>query len=114
VLAIAAGLLLCLLLEGAAGGVSQTQAHAVLLGRGRPRPPGRYEHGMAILEGSSIGHSTRNSRVVGQARVAVAWGQEGLLTVVVLRLTLGLWLGLGRLRLGLVLTLALALGGLRG
>lgn len=110
-LSVAAGLLLLrLLLEGAGRGVTQTQAHAVLLGRGWT--PGRNEH-VAVLEGSSVGHGARHPRVVRQACVAVARGQEGLLAAVVLRLALGL-LGLGGLLLGLVLALALALGRLLG
>lgn len=113
-LAITAGLLLCLLLEGASRGVSQTKAHTVLLGRGWSRAPGWNKHGGAVLEGSSTGYSAGNPGVVRQACVAVAWRQKSLLTAVVLRLALGLRLGLRRLRLGLALPLALALGRLRG
>lgn len=113
-LAITAGLLLRLLLEGARRGVSQAEAHTVLLGRGWSRAPGRNKHGGAILEGSSTGYGAGHPGVVRQACVAVAWRQKGLLTAVVLRLALGLRLGLGRLRLGLALSLALALGRLRG
>lgn len=113
-LAITAGLLLCLLLEGASRGVSQAEAHAVLLGRGWSWAPGGNKHGGAILEGSSTGYGTRHSGVVRQACVAVAWWQKGLLTAVVLRLALGLRLGLRGLWLGLVLSLALALGRLWG
>lgn len=112
-LAVTTWLLLCLLLEGASRGVSQTKAHTVLLGRGWSRAPGRNKHGGAILEGSSTGYGAGHPGVVRQACVAVAWRQKGLLTVVVLRLALGLRLGLRRLRLSLALSLALALGRLR-
>lgn len=113
VLAIAAGLLLCLLLEGASRRVSQAEAHAVLLGRSWSWPSRRNKHGGAILEGSSTRYGTGHSRVVRQACVTVAWRQKGLLTAVVLWLALGLRLGLRRLRLRLVLSLALSLGRLR-
>lgn len=113
-LTIAAGLLLRLLLEGARRGVPQPQAQAVLLGRGRTRPPRRDEHGVAVLEGGGAGHGAGHPRVVRQARVAVAGGQKGLLTAVVLRLALRLRLGLGGLRLTLALSLALCLLGLWG
>lgn len=113
-LAVTAGLLLCLLLEGASRGVSQAEAHAVLLGRGWSWSPGRDKHGGAILECCSTGYGTGHPGVVRQACVAVARRQKGLLTAVMLWLTLGLRLGLRRLRLGLALSLALALGGLRG
>lgn len=109
-LAVTAGLLLCLLLEGASCGVSQTKAHTVLLGRGWSRTPGRNKHGVAILEGSSTGYGSGHSSVVRQTCVAVAWRQKGLLTAVVLWLALGL----GLRRLGLALSLALALWRLRG
>ena len=112
-LAVTTWLLLCLLLEGACRGVSQTKAHTVLLGRGWSRAPRRNKHGGAILEGSSTGYSAGHPGVVRQACVAVAWRQKSLLTVVVLRLALGLRLGLWRLRLSLALSLALALGRLR-
>lgn len=67
-----------------------------------------HEHGVAVLEGSA-----RHPGVVGQACVAVAWREEGLLLLaVVVALGLALRLGLGGLWLGLVLPLALALLGL--
>lgn len=60
-----------------------------------------HEHGVAILEGSA-GHPG----IVGQARVAVARREEGLLLLAaVVALRLGLALRLGRLRLGLGLAL---------
>ena len=107
-LAVAAGLLLLLLLlEGAGRRVPQAKAHAVLLGRRRPLAARGHEDGGGVLEGCA-GHGAGHAGVVGQARVAVARRQEGLLAAVVL--ALGLALGLG----GLALALVLALGGLGG
>lgn len=111
-LAVAAGLLLRLLLEGAGRGVAQAQAHAVLLRRGRPGASGRDEHGGAVLEGGGAGHGAGHAGVVRQARVAVARRQKGLLAAVVL--WLGRGLRLGGLRLRLALALALGLGRLGG
>ena len=73
-LAVAAGLLLALLLEGAGRGVAQPQAHAVLLAGGRPLGSRRDEHGGAVLEGCGAGHGAGHTGVVGQAGVAVARG----------------------------------------
>lgn len=113
-LAVTAGLLLCLLLEGASRRVTQAEAHAVLLGRSWSWAPRRDKHGRAILECGSTGYCTGHPGIVRQACVAVTWRQKGLLTAVVLWLALGLRLGLLRLRLSLVLSLALALRGLLG